>query len=141
MSPRAAILALVAVMAAFSAAALPYDYRFPKQDFEGAMHFVESHAGQGDPVVTVGAATIPYREYFHQTWQGISSTGQLQTVQAQGRPVWVLYTMSGYIQSVTPDIMNALRSECAVAGVFRGTLADGDVTVCTMPPAPALLGR
>jgi mannosyltransferase len=134
-------IALVVVMAVLSAAALPFNYRFPKQDFEGAMHFVESRAGQGEPVVTVGAATIPYHEYFHRTWEGISSVEQLQEVRAQGRRVWVLYTLKGYIESLTPDLMNTLRTDCSVAGVFRGTLADGDVTVCTMAPLTAPQGK
>ncbi len=125
--------ALVGLMVAASAAALPIDYRYPKQDFEGAMRFVETHRVAPEPVVTAGGAVYPFLRYYNQPWPGIASLGQMQAVRAQGQRVWVVYTLPEYIEADTPDLMRALRDECAVAGVFRGTVAGGDVTVCTLP--------
>jgi mannosyltransferase len=128
--------AMVLLMAALSVAALPLNYRYPKQDYEGAMHFVEAQDAPGEPIVTVGAADYPYREYFHRPWQAIGSLAQLDSLRASGRRIWVLYTLKRYVERETPDIMNALRTECVVKGVFRGTVGDGEVTVCEMEPIP-----
>jgi hypothetical protein len=133
-------IAMVLLMAALSAAALPVNYRYPKQDYEGAMDFVEAQHAPGEPIVTAGAADYPYREYFHRPWQAIGSLAQLQSLRAGGRRVWVLYTLKRYVERETPDIMNALRTECVVKGVFRGTVGDGEVTVCEMEPIPRASG-
>lgn len=137
----AAGIALVAVMALLSTAAVALNSRYPKQDFEGAMHFVETQRAEGEPVVTAGGARYPYREYYQLGWEGVASLEQLQGIRARGRRVWVVYTLKAYIESRTPDLMSALRTECAVARVFRGTVGDGDVTVCTAAPVPVPPGR
>jgi 4-amino-4-deoxy-L-arabinose transferase-like glycosyltransferase len=130
-------VAFVLVLVALSLASLPFNYRYPKQDFEGALQFVRSHRVEGEPVLTAGPATYPYRAYFHQPWQGITTVADLQSARSQGRRVWVVYTLAGYIRNDAPDLMATLNQECAVQGVFRGTVGDGDVTVCAAPPLPA----
>ena len=126
---------LVALMVVVSAASLAFNYRYPKQDFDAAMRFVEARRGEGEPVLTAGGAIYPYREYYRQPWEGVVSLQQLQKIRAQGRRVWVLYTLAEIIEASTPDLMQTLRDECGVAGVFRGTVAGGNVTVCALPPA------
>ena len=128
--------ALVAIMVAASATSLAFDYRYPKQDFESALRFVHTRAEQ-DPVLTAGGAVYPYREYYGQPWVELASLEQLRRTRAQGRRVWVVYTLAEYIEARTPDLMQALREECAVPAVFRGTVAGGDVTVCTLPALQA----
>ncbi len=129
-------VALVALMVVVSAASLAFDYRYPKQDFDGAMQFVQTRRAESEPVLTAGGAIYPYRMYYRQPWAGVTSLAQLQKSRAQGQRVWVLYTLAEYIiEAATPDLMRTLRDECAVEGVFRGTVAGGDITVCTLPPA------
>jgi hypothetical protein len=127
-------VALVALMVVVSASSLAFDYRYPKQDFDGAMRFVQARRAEGEPVVTAGGAIYPYREYYRQPWEGVDSLEQLQKIRAQGRRVWVLYTLAEIIEASTPDLTHALHDECAVAAVFRGTVAGGDITVCALPP-------
>lgn len=129
----AAGLALVVAMAASSLAALIPDYRYPKQDFEGAMRFVESRRADGEPIVTAGLATAVYRDYHGRHWDAVKSLDELQAVRARGRRVWGLYTLEDYIAISAPDLMQAIRAECKVEGVFRGTVGNGDVTVCAFP--------
>src|SRR5207249_11973712 len=50
-------IALVALMILASAASLPFDYRYPKQDFDAAMQFVQMRRAEGEPVVTAGGAS------------------------------------------------------------------------------------
>ena len=129
----AAGFALVLVMAASSLAALIPDYRYPKQDFEGAMRYVESRRAEGEPIVTAGVAILVYRDYHRRDWEGVKSLEELQAVRARRRRVWVLYTLEGYIESGAPDLMRTIRAECKVERVFLGTLGKGDVTVCAFP--------
>lgn len=123
--------ALVVAMAVVSVIALVPNYRLPKQDFDGALRFVESQGAADDSIVTVGLTKRVYREYYKRSWENMMSLDQFQMTRAQGRPVWVLYTLERYIE---PDLMQMLRSECVPARVFRGTVGGGDVTVCVAQP-------
>ena len=126
-------VALVGIMAVLSLASLRVNYRYPKQDFVGAMNFVESRKGSDDPVLTAGPATYPYEAYFHKPWRGIKTQADLDAARAAGKPVWVLYTLASYIAHDAPDLMKTLQTECTVREVFRGTVGGGDVTVCSLP--------
>jgi len=125
---------LVIGMAVASATTLPKLYRYPKQDFEGAMRFVDASRLAGDVVATAGPASYPYLEYFRRDWPAVTSAAEVRRLREGGREVWVLYTLESYIQSDSPELMQLLRSECAVARVFPGTVAGGELTVCRFPP-------
>lgn len=128
---------LVLVLALASAASLRTNYRYPKQDFEGPLRFVESQRGPGVTIGTAGGARYPYRAYYGRPYMSVDSLSQLQRVRAEGQRVWVIYTLQRYIQSQTPDLMRVLLDECAERRVFRGTVGDGDVTVCLLGPMGA----
>lgn len=122
--------AALAALVVASLAALAPNYRHPKQDFGGALRYVESQRAEGEPVATVGLTRIVYREYYGRPWTVLTSLEDLEALRAGGRAAWVLYTLEGYIGSTMPDVLEALHRDCAVAAVFRGTLRNGDVTVC-----------
>ena len=88
-------------------------------------------------MATAGGAIYPYREYYRKPWEGATSLERLQSVRARGRRVWVLYTIPEYIEASDPELMRTLRTECAVEGVFRGTVGGGDITACVLPPVSA----
>lgn len=127
-------IVLVAVLAVLSVTAIRIESRYPKQDFEGAMRFVETNKAEDEPVVTAGGARYPYLAYYQRNWEGVGSLEELQVVRSRGRLVWVLFTLKAYIASRSPDLMRVLDDECKVAQVFPGTLSGGEVTVCTIPP-------
>jgi len=127
-------LVLVACIAAASLWSLSFDYRYPKQDFGGALAFIEAHRPPGDPVVTAGGAMYPYRAYFEKPWPSVRSRDELQAVRAAGNPVWVVYTLPSYIRLPAPALWEVLSKECRIAREFRGSVAQGDLTVCVLPP-------
>ena len=51
--------------------------------------------------------------------------------------------MPRYLPIAAPELWQAIRRDCATEQVFRGTIGDGDVVVCTFgtrvakPPAEA----
>ncbi len=127
-------VALVVAMALLSLVSLRVNYQYPKQDFLGALQFVESQKTPSERVLTAGPATYPYQVFFQRpTWQGIKTQADLDSARVGGGRVWVLYTLAAYIEHDAPDLMATLRTRCSVRQVFRGTVGGGDVTVCALP--------
>lgn len=126
---------MVLLMIAASAMTLPYGYRYPKQDFEGAMRFVESLRQDDEPVVTAGLlSTYAYQRYYRKPWHEVERPEQLWELRAKGQRAWLLYTSPQYIDASSPALMAAIRRECLPARVFHGTLGGGDVIACTIEP-------
>jgi len=125
---------LVALLILVSAVSLARNYRYPKQDYSGALRFVEAQRETGEPVVTAGGIGYVYKEYYKQPWTQVESAPQLETIRGQGRRVWVLYTFPMYLERGSPDLIAAIRRECAAKQVFLGTVGGGDIVVCMLEP-------
>lgn len=124
----------VGAVIVLSAASLGFNYRFPKQDFEGAMHYVQSGARPGDVVVTTGLPADPYRMLYGQTWANLTTRAELDSARRTGERTWVLWTFPRYLERHAPEIDRVLRDECSERRTFRGTVGGGDVLVCVLPP-------
>ena len=109
-------------------------YLYPKQDFVGAMEAVEAARQPGEPVVTVGLTTIPYRAYYGRDWPAVKTGQELQALRAHGSRVWLLYTSPIHLRARHPDIWNIIQAEFATVRIFRGTLGNGEVYICQAPP-------
>lgn len=127
---------LVMAIALLSAASLRTNYRYPKQDFAGAMRFVDDRAAPGEPVRTAGPATYPYTSYFKRDWPAVASRQELEGARAGGRRTWMVYTLPSYIDQ---EVMQVMATSCDVRETFRGTVGGGDVTVCALPPLSSVL--
>jgi hypothetical protein len=124
---------LATVLLTGSAYSLARNYQYPKQDFEGAMQFIEAEAKAGDTVVTAGAATYPLRQYYAKPWGSVETVEQLREICRQGRPVWVVYTFPRYLVTAAPGVLEMIRNEFTVVRIFPGTVGDGDVFVERYP--------
>lgn len=120
---------LATIVLAASVLSLGRNYKFPKQDFEGAMHFVDAERKEGDSVVTAGASTYPYREYYLKNYQGVETAEELQEVYRHSRAVWMVYTFPRYLDAASPGVMEMIRRDFTAIRVFPGTVGDGDVFV------------
>jgi uncharacterized membrane protein len=128
--PRHALfVALGAVVLVSSGLPLARNYRYPKQDFEGAMRFVDAERKDGEAVITAGAATYPYRQYFQKPWEGVETVEKLQEICNRSQSVWLVYTFPGYLEDAAPQLMEEIRRKFAVIRVFKGTLGGGDIFV------------
>jgi hypothetical protein len=133
--PQFVAASLVLLLMAFSVASLGANYRYPKQDFAGALAFVEAHRVNGDPVVTAGdPATFCYQRYYNQPWIEVRDVEQLQAVLGGGRPVWLVYTMPQYLDLGKPALAAQIRESFRVVREFPGTLNGGAVLVCCAEP-------
>jgi uncharacterized membrane protein len=131
------LLGTVAVGAVvlLSALSLVPNYRYPKQDFEGAMRFVLGAKGPSDAVVSSGVPADPYATLWNLPWPNVENARQLAQARDAAPRTWVLYTFPRYLESRSPDIADVIRRECRPARVFRGTVGGGDIVVCTLEKA------
>jgi uncharacterized membrane protein len=105
-------------------------YRYPKQDFSGALQFVESERRGAEPVLTAGAAAWPYQNYYGRDWPKVKDPQQIESLGGQSGRVWLLYTFPRYIEDETPGLMDAIQRRFKTVRVFPGTLGHGEVFVC-----------
>lgn len=122
--------ALVALMIVASAWSVRSAWIYPKQDFAGALKFVESQRQPGEPVALAGLAVFPYREYYKRDWPAVATRAELDAARVAGQRIWLVYASPIFVQSRQPEIWNTLRTEFEEVRVFRGTMGDGAVYVC-----------
>lgn len=133
-SAMAIVLTIGAV--GVSIRSLPYEYRYPKQDFRGAIDFVEKNRRAEDLVAVFGKAmAIPVLDYFRKPWLRVDTAEQLRSVRLRGRKVWLVYTTVAYMKANTPALWDLIQRECARLESFEGTVAGGKVYVDRCPPA------
>jgi len=100
-----------------------------KQDFPGALEWVQANVPVGEPVVTVGLARYPYERYFEAPFQPVETLAQYEAaLGAQGRGT-VIYTFPIYMQSRETELWERVRADGREAARFPGTVGDGDVVV------------
>ncbi len=129
-----AVLVTIGAIGA-SIRSLPYGYRYPKQDYRGAIEFVEKNKEADDLVVTFGkTSAIPILDYFGEPWLRADTSDELRSTRLRGRDVWLVYTMATYIKANTPELWNLIQRDCRHLGSFEGTVAGGQVYVDRCPP-------
>jgi 4-amino-4-deoxy-L-arabinose transferase-like glycosyltransferase len=123
-----------------SAVSVPFAYG-PKQDYEGALEFIETKKEPGDAVVTVGLATFPYQFYYKVDWKEAETLEALNIIRSQARRTWLLYTLPVQLKSLYPEITATIQSDFKVMRSFYGTLGDGTIFVCRSdePPSESLI--
>jgi hypothetical protein len=132
-APAPAIM-VTALVALFSTATLRVNYRYPKQDFPGAMRYVIAEKAPGDVVGFAGVPGDPYRTIFGQDWPTIETTAQVDSLRNRGR-VWLIYTFPRYLRVGAPDVAAIVSRDCRERAVFRGTVGGGDMIICTFEPS------
>lgn len=122
-------LAAVGLLVCASVWALTFNYRFPKQDYRGALRHVMAVKGPHDEVAAVGLAAVTYRHYYG-TWLRFPQTpDELRALGAGGRRVWVLLTLPRDMRLRFPDLTRMIETDFEPVARFRGTLGDGDLYV------------
>ena len=109
---------------------LPRYYALPKQDFTGALAFVERNRKPDDAVVGVGIAGVAYRKYFAPHWLSAETKAEFDQVRQQHPNLWVVYTIPAQLRSLDLQFWSELQRDFRVVRVFRGTLGDGELYVC-----------
>jgi hypothetical protein len=125
---------LALVLLAASAAALASNYRFPKQDYSGALAYVRAHASPGDEVAAVGLAAVSYRLYHAPSLRIPSTAEQLRALRGPDHSLWVLWSFPRDMRLRFPELLDAIERDFRLEATFRGTLGDGDLYVSRAGP-------
>jgi uncharacterized membrane protein len=127
--------ALVGVMMLANVSSFGFLYQYPKQDYAGALRFVEATRATEDAVITAGLVVMPYRDYYGRKWQGVKSRDELESIRSSVDRVWMIYSFPEYLE---PALANSIRQECPPIRIFQGTLGGGNVVVCALQPKSAV---
>lgn len=129
--PRAELtgIVLVTAIAIVSTVSLRENYTYPKQDYDGALRFIERHRAASEPVVTSGLAVYPYSRYYGKPWPAVQKPEELDRLRTGAGRTWVVYSFEEYMD---PAVVERLHRSCGNQQVFHGTLGGGDVVVCTL---------
>ena len=120
-----------------SAVSVPFAYA-PKQDYLGALAFVEKSKDPGDSVVTVGLATYPSKNFYAKNWKEAETLEDLNFIRSRSNRTWLIYTLPLHLQAVYPEIMSNIKQDFRVVKRFYGTLNGGTIFVCLSDTSPTL---
>jgi len=109
--------------------ALPRAYD-PKQDYEGALAFVNQYKQPDDVVVTIGITRFPYKSFYKTNWEEVETVEKLNDILRRSKRTLLLYTLPLHIQGAYPDIMDIIENDFEIVKQFYGTLNDGTIFVC-----------
>jgi len=132
--------ALCAGFIFISALSVPSVYR-PKQDYLGALAFVEANKRPGDAVVTAGPAYFPYQRLYRKDWESVTSLETLNNVRSDTKRTWLLYTLSPQLETDFPEVMASIQRDFKVIKEFPGTLGGGTIYVCRSDMPPSTSGK
>ncbi len=121
--------AVVLLMLAASLVPLRTEYLYPKQDYLGAMKFLDEQHVPGEQVVTVGTVTTPYQRYYGREWPLVQTRSELDSALMSNHATWLVYAMPGSIRASEPELWEAIQSKFTLVRAFPGTLGGGAIYV------------
>ena len=101
----------------------------PKQDFGGALTFVENNRDPNDAVISLGLATFTYQRLYGTKWEKADTIQELNAIRSKHKRTWAVYTMRLHLESYFPEILSSIESEFEQVKIFPGTLGGGAVFV------------
>ena len=94
----------------------------PKQDFGGALNFIEKNLEPTDAVVSVGLSYVYIPKIlFGKTLEEASTIQELNAIRSENKRTWVVYTMPLHLESYFPEISSSIESEFEQVKIFPGT--------------------
>ncbi len=121
--------AVVLLMLLASVVPLRAEYLYPKQDYLGAMKFLDEHQQPDDLIVTVGPVTTVYQRYYLRPWALVETSSQLDAALLSEHPIWLIYAMPNSIRTSQPEVWDVIESKFNVVRAFPGTLGGGTIYV------------
>lgn len=118
-----------------SLGSLAFNYRYPKQDFLGAMAHIDTARRPGEQVAVAGVTAFAYRDWLGRDWTPAEDAATLADLRRSG-PVWFAWAFPRYLLQSAPELVAVLDRDCTAAAAFRGTIGGGDLHVCRLEPLP-----
>jgi mannosyltransferase len=135
--PHAAKVVTAAAVVAMSAGSLfllARNYAYPKQDFAGAVAYVERERQPGDAVTSLGVARLGFRGLYAPQWAAVDSVAELDGLRASSSATWVVIAFPGQNYGAKAQFASLLETDFDRMAVFPGTLANGAIWVYRSHP-------
>lgn len=121
--------AMLAVLVALSAVPLKDYYRYPKQDFIGALHLLSELSQPDDVKVGLKFVGKVMNEYYHANLTKVDTLGELKRYERSGRPVWVITSLERIVAAADPGLIEHLRENYVLVRKLPGTVGDGAMRI------------
>lgn len=129
LSVAAGVVTCTLLLLIVSVPALAENYRLPKQDFDGAVRFLDAADREGAEIHAAGPACLPLEIYYGKvTWPCLTTGDDWRALGGSPSPTLVVYTLADHITDAW--LGDRLRADCRVVQRFAGTLGGGDIVVC-----------
>ena len=121
---------LISIVIMASTLSLYHNYRYPKQDYSGALNYVEKNRNTGDIVITTGHASYPYKKYYAPYLKSVETIDEMREIISQNRVIWLIYSFPDHLETFYPGMLSVIQEGFAHVQEFRGTLGGGTLFVC-----------
>jgi len=101
----------------------------PKQDYGGALKFVQAQRQPGDVILTVDLTVLPYRRFYKVDWDDVTTVNELNEARSHAARTWLVYTMPIVLRAVNPEIMKSIETNFLTIKEFGGTVNGGNIVV------------
>lgn len=119
-----------------SAASLYFLYRHPKQDYTGALAWVEQHRQPGDGIAGAGMAGGVYDLYYRPGLPVVKTIDELKALEARHPRVWVLFSFTRDMRLRYSPLYDYLEANYPIRETRPGTLDDGTLYIGVSKPLP-----
>jgi uncharacterized membrane protein len=127
---RRADATVVWLMLLASVVPLRAEYLYPKQNYVGALKFLDEHRQPGELILTAGSVMSPFQRYYGRRWPIVLTHAQLETALLADHDTWLVYAMPNSIRSSQPEVWGVIERSFTVVRAFPGTLSGGTIYVC-----------
>ncbi len=126
---------LAGIVIMFSTLSLYHNYRYPKQDYTGALDYVEKNRNKDDIIITTGHTTYPYKNYYAPRLKPVETIEEMQEIVSQNRSIWLIYSFPDHMEAFYPGMLSIIQEKFTVIKEFPGTLGGGTLFVCRSKPS------
>ena len=128
-------IVLAGMIIIVSALSLYHNYRYPKQDYLGALDYVEKNCNKDDIIITVGHTSYPYKNYYAPHLKSVETMDEMRQTISQNRPIWLIYSFPDHMEAFYPGMLAVIQEEFTLMREFPGTLGGGTLFVCKSKPS------
>ena len=124
------MLGIVVIVAAYP---LIRYYSVPKQDFQGALHFVEQLAKPDDIKVGIQTVGTIMTENYGSSFVRVDKLEQLLDLERSGKRLWIVMTLERIMAAADPALVNHIKGKYKLLKRLPGTVGDGSMQIYGQP--------
>jgi hypothetical protein len=129
----AAATVLLIMVAGASAGTVPRAWG-PKQDYAGALAWVEAERGPADRIASAGLASYALTSWLQAAdVVPVEHVSRLERMEAEGGRTFLIYAFPEHLSAASPSVWRHMREQYHRVAEFPGTLGGGTIFVMSKP--------